>query len=275
MTALTFLHTTIFYNGASVEIGTVLASLEIKQPLQCNDKGLVELSHDVSLAIFGGLSENLTQQRSKEAVVLYKKLGCDGVVALGADSSMDVTKDVALAVTHEADQIDYTVGCGGVQNIGGVAPLVFTPATSGTGSEVASGTVSILTNDEKSIFASQYLVPLAAVHEPELRLELPSFLTAAPGMDAVTHGIEVLIFPKKNSPSEAVGFVGNERALHSMIHTCGADQSFRRHHGTLYAINLADILDFSRYYVGNKYERLNHAMNTFADQMPTLVGPRT
>jgi 4-hydroxybutyrate dehydrogenase len=212
---------------------------------------------------------------------------------------MDLAKAVALAVTHEGDLINYTAGLGGVQKIGPVAPLVAIPTTAGTGSEVSNGAVIIMKNGEKLILASKHLVPLTAICDPELTLGLPPFLTAATGMDAVTHCIEALLSPVINPPAEAVACDGIERAVrngsllrtfkdggdidarwemmmaategamaftkglgavHSMSHACGADQRLRLHHGTLNAVILPTILDFNRDHVGNKFERLNKAM---------------
>jgi 4-hydroxybutyrate dehydrogenase len=317
MASLTFINNTLFDHGASAQIGAVLATHKMKRPLLCTDKGLVELgmvrrlaanlSNDVSLSIFDGTPENPKQLAVEEAVSLYKALGCDGVVALGGGSSMDLAKAVALAVTHEGDLIDYTAGLGGAQKIGQVAPLVAIPTTAGTGSEVSNGAVIIMKNGEKLILASKHLVPLTAICDPELTLGLPSFLTAATGMDAVTHCIEALLSPVINPPAEAVACDGIERAVksgsllrafkdggdidarwemmmaategamaftkglgavHSMSHSCGADQELRLHHGTLNAVILPTILDFNRDHVGNKFERLNKAMGLGTDDDP-------
>jgi 4-hydroxybutyrate dehydrogenase len=309
MATLTFINNTLFDHGASAQIDAVLATHNIKRPLLCTDKGLVELgmvrdlaaklSNDVSLSIYDGTPENPTQLAVEEAVLRYKELGCDGVVAFGGGSSIDLAKAVALAVTHEGDLINYTAGLGGVQKIGTVAPLVAIPTTAGTGSEVSNGAVIIMKNGEKLILASKHLVPLTSICDPELTLGLPSFLTAATGMDAVTHCIEALLSPVFNPPAEAVACDGIERAVksgsllrafkdggdidarwemmmaategamaftkglgavHSMSHACGADQRLRLHHGTLNAVILPAVLDFNQNHVGKKFERLNKAM---------------
>ncbi len=309
MANLTFMNQTVFDNGASGKLGEVLGTYGIRRPLLCTDQGLVKLglardlaaklSNDISLSIFDGTPENPTQAAVEEAVIRYKEDGCDGVVALGGGSSMDLAKAVALAVTHEGDLIEYTAGLGGVAKIGSVAPLVAIPTTSGTGSEVSSGAVIIMNNGEKLILASRNLVPLTAICDPELTVGLPPRLTAATGMDAVTHCIEALLSPQINPPAEAVACDGIERAIrdenlleafrdgqniearwhmmmaategamafskglgavHSMSHACGADENLRLHHGTLNAVFLPTILDFNRDHVGNKYERLNKSL---------------
>ena len=309
MATLTFMNQTIFDHGASSKLGEVLALHGIRKPLLCTDRGLVDLgmvdalaanlSNDAALTIFDGTPENPTQVAVEDAVAQYLEAGCDGVVALGGGSSMDLAKAVALAVTHEGDLIDYTAGLGGAGKIGQVAPLIAIPTTSGTGSEVSSGAVIIMKNGEKLILASRELVPRTAICDPSLTLGLPPRLTAATGMDAMTHCIEALLSPQINPPAEAVACDGIERgirdghllqavkdgkdedarwhmmmaategamafskglgAVHSMSHACGADQSLRLHHGTLNAVILPTILDFNRDHVGDKYGRLNTAM---------------
>ncbi len=317
MATLTFMTHTIFDHGASAELGKVLALNGIRRPLLCTDKGLVNLGmvsdlvsnlgNDAALTIFDGTPENPTQMAVEEAVAIYKEAGCDGVVALGGGSSMDLAKAVALAVTHEGDLLEYTAGLGGAAKIGTVAPLIAIPTTSGTGSEVSSGAVIIMNNGEKLILASTNLVPMTAICDPSLTLGLPPLLTAATGMDAMTHCIEALISPMVNPPAEAVACDGIERgireahlvkavtdgsdkdarwhmmmaasegamafskglgAVHSMSHACGADQTLRLHHGTLNAVILPTILDFNRGHVGDKYQRLNSAMGIAADADP-------
>jgi 4-hydroxybutyrate dehydrogenase len=309
MTTLTFINQTLFENGASAQLENVLSMHGIKRPLLCTDQGLVELgmardlaaklSNKISLSIFDRTPENPTQAAVEEAVSRYKKDDCDGVIALGGGSSIDLAKAVALSVTHDGDLLEYTAGLGGVQKINQVAPLVAIPTTSGTGSEVSNGAVIIMNNGEKLILASPRLVPLTAICDPELTVGLPARLTAATGMDAVTHCVEALLSPQINPPAEAVACDGIERAVqdgnllrafedgkdidarwhmmmastegamafskglgavHSMSHACGADENLRLHHGTLNALFLPTILDYNRDHVGKKYERLNKAL---------------
>jgi alcohol dehydrogenase class IV len=317
MATLTFMTHTIFDHGASAQLGQVLAQHGIRRPLLCTDRGLVSLGmvddlaaglgNDAALSIFDGTPENPTQMAVEEAVAKYREADCDGVVALGGGSSMDLAKAVALAVTHEGDLIEFTAGLGGAAKIGQVAPLIAIPTTSGTGSEVSSGAVIIMNNGEKLILASRELVPRTAICDPSLTLGLPPHLTAATGMDAMTHCVEALLSPQVNPPAEAVACDGIERGIregnllkavqdgsdedarwhmmmaategamafskglgsvHSMSHACGADQSLRLHHGTLNAVILPTILDFNRDHVGDKYARLNAAMGIGADSDP-------
>ena len=317
MANLAFMNHTIFDHGATAQLGQVLMQHGIRRPLLCTDKGLVNLGmvtdlaanlgNDAALTIYDGTPENPTQNSVEEATAKYLEAGCDGVVAFGGGSSMDLAKAVALAVTHQGDLLDYTVGLGGAAKINDIAPLIAIPTTSGTGSEVSSGAVIIMNNGEKLILASKKLIPLTAICDPTLTIGLPAHLTAATGMDAITHCIEALLSPQINPPAEAVGCDGIERgireghllravkdggdvdarwhmmmaategamafskglgAVHSMSHACGADQTLRLHHGTLNAVILPTILDFNRGHVSDKYARLNIAMGLDSDDDP-------
>ena len=128
MATLTFLTHTIFDHGASQKLDRVLAQHGVERPLLCTDRGLVELGmvkelagalgNERALTIFDGTPENPTQAAVEEAAAVYREAGCDGVVAFGGGSSMDLAKAVALAVTHEGDLLGYTAGLGGTAKIG-------------------------------------------------------------------------------------------------------------------------------------------------------------
>ena len=317
MATLTFLTHTIFDHDASQQLHQVLAQHGIRRPLLCTDRGLVGLGmvndlavhvgNDAVLTVYDGTPENPTQAAVEEAAAKYRDADCDGVLAFGGGSSIDLAKAVALSVTHEGDLLEFTAGLGGVGKIGPVAPLVAIPTTAGTGSEVSNGAVIIMNNGEKLILASPNLVPRTAICDPTLTIGLPPHLTAATGMDAITHCVEALLSPMENPPAEAVACDGIDRgvkeghllravrdgsdrdarwnmmmaategamafskglgAVHAMSHACGADQELRLHHGTLNAVILPTILDFNCEHVGQKYARLNAAMGLATDADP-------
>ncbi|MEM6440107.1 MAG: iron-containing alcohol dehydrogenase [Pseudomonadota bacterium] len=317
MAQLTFMNQAIFDHGASANLRKVLAQQGIARPLLCTDRGLVELGMAADLleplgnaapaTVFDDTPENPTQAAVAAAADLYRSAGCDGIVAFGGGSPMDLGKAVALAVTHDGDLLGYTAGLGGARKIGPVAPLIAVPTTAGTGSEVSSGAVITMDNGEKLILASRHLTPRVALCDPSLTLGLPPRLTAATGMDAVTHCVESLLSPWVNPPADAVACDGLERSLrdghllravrdgsdadarwhmmmaategamafakglgavHSMSHACGADKELRLHHGTLNAVLLPTVLDFNRDHVSDKVVRLNGAMGLKPDADP-------
>ena len=308
MATLGFLTTTLFDHGAIRQLPDVLRLHGISRPLLCTDRGLVAIglvdqveavvSNEISVVRFADTPENPTEAAVLAAAEMYRQEGCDGLLALGGGSSMDLAKAVALKVTHDGDLLQYTAGLGGIEKIGPVAPLIAVPTTAGTGSEVSSGSVVIMSNGEKLILASRHLIPRTAVCDPELTFGLPPLLTAATGMDAVTHCIEAVLSPQVNPPAEAVGLDGLRRALghghllgavqdgrdpdarwnmmmastegamafskglgsvHAMSHACGALPGLRLHHGTLNAVFLPTVLRFNTDHVGDKYARIREA----------------
>ena len=300
---------TRFGFGALDGLGDVLKKTGVKRPLLCTDQGLVaagiidtvrgRIPNDVSVAVFDGTPANPTEAAVNAAAEAYRNGDCDGIIGVGGGSSLDLAKAVAVRVCHDGDLIDYTVGKGGTRRIEPVMPLIAIPTTAGTGSEVSRAAIIIVESGDKLIVGSPHLVPTVSICDPELTMGLPAGLTAATGMDAVTHCIEAVMSPVVNPPAEAIGIDGLERSLgqghleravadggdrdarwnmmmvstegamafskglgcvHSMSHACGADQDLRLHHGTLNAVTLPAVLRFCHGHIGDKGDRLRRAM---------------
>ena len=306
---LNYFNRPYFENGAITKISEVLKSNEIKNPLICTDPGLSSIgmsekirnliSEDLSASFYEETPANPTEKAVNEALELYKTNDCDGVVGFGGGSSMDLAKAVALMANHEGSLLDYSVNEGGYGKIKETMPMIAIPTTSGTGSEVSVGSLIIMNDGRKLIFASPHLMPNAAICDPELTIGLPPVLTAGAGMDALTHCIEAILSPINDPPAEAVGIDGIEKiikeeslirackdgqdkearwgmmmastegamafskglgAVHSMSHAIGANQELGLHHGTLNAVILPSVLRFNQDHVGNKYSRIARAM---------------
>ena len=306
---LNYFNRPYFENGAIKKISEVLKINGIKNPLICTDPGLSSIgmtdkvrnliSGDLSASFYEETPANPTEKAVNEALDLYKTNDCDGVVGFGGGSSMDLAKAVALMANHEGSLLDYSVNEGGYGKIKETMPMVAIPTTSGTGSEVSVGSLIIMNDGRKLIFASPHLMPNAAICDPELTIGLPPFLTAGAGMDALTHCIEAILSPINDPPAEAVGIDGIEKiikeesliraceagqdkearwgmmmastegamafskglgAVHSMSHAIGANQELGLHHGTLNAVILPTVLRFNQDHVGNKYSRIARAM---------------
>lgn len=309
MANLTFCTTTVLDHGAISQLAAALQANGIKRPLICTDKGIVAagildkvrgaIPNDIQPTIYDGTPANPTENAVLEAAEIYKSEGCDGVISVGGGSSIDLGKAVALNVTHEGDLLGYTAGMGGVAKIGAVAPLIAVPTTSGTGSEVSSGSVVIMNNGEKLILASKNLVPRMAICDPQLTVGLPPMLTAATGMDAMAHCIEAVCSPQVNPPADAVGLDGIRRglgqgfleaavadgkneearwnmmlastegamaftkglgAVHSMSHACGSVKELGLHHGTLNAVVMPTVLRYNHDRIGEALPRIREAM---------------
>ena len=306
---LNYFNRPYFENGAINKISEVLNIHEIKNPLICSDPGLSLIgmtdkiksliSNDISVSFYEETPANPTEKAVNDALKLYKKNGCDGVIGFGGGSSMDLAKAVALMANHEGELINYSVNEGGYEKIAETMPMIAIPTTAGTGSEVSVGSLIIMNDGRKLILASPYLMPNAAICDPELTVGLPPILTAGAGMDALTHCIEAILSPINDPPAEAVGIDGIEKiikekslirayedghdkdarwnmmmastegamafskglgAVHSMSHATGANQELKLHHGTLNGVILPTILRFNHDHVGNKYMRILGAM---------------
>ena len=306
---LNYFNRPYFENGAIRKLSEVLIAQQINSPLICTDPGLSSvgmtdkikdlISSDFSSSFFEETPANPTEEAVMNALKVYKDNNCDGVVGFGGGSSMDLAKAVALMANHDGDLMDYSVNEGGYGKITETIPMIAIPTTAGTGSEVSVGSLIVMNDGRKLIFASPHLMPNAAICDPELTIGLPPVLTAGAGMDALTHCIEAILSPINDPPAEAVGIDGIEKiikeesliraykdgqdkdarwsmmmastegamafskglgAVHSMSHAAGANQVLRLHHGTLNAVILPSVLRFNQNYVGNKYSRILRAM---------------
>jgi 4-hydroxybutyrate dehydrogenase len=267
------------------------ARIGMRRPLIVSDAGVrVAGVLDRALVALGGLSDvvfdqtpsNPTEAAVRAAAALYLSQGCDGLVAVGGGSSIDLAKGVAIAATHDGPLKTYATIEGGSPKIGAhVAPLIAVPTTAGTGSEVARGAIVIVDDGRKLGFHSWHLVPRTAICDPELTLGLPPGLTAATGMDAIAHCMETFMAHAVNPPADGIALDGLERGwahieratrdgndrearwqmmsasmqgamafqkglgcVHSLSHSLGGVNP-RLHHGTLNAMFLPAVLRFN------------------------------
>ncbi|MDR5854939.1 iron-containing alcohol dehydrogenase [Caballeronia sp. LZ062] len=198
------------------------ARIGMKRPLVITDKGVaaaglsarvIESAKLGALPVFDDTPSNPTEAMVMQAAAQYKREGCDGLIAVGGGSSIDLAKGVAIAATHDEPLTHYATIEGGSGKISErAAPLIAVPTTSGTGSEVARGAIIILNDGRKLGFHSWHLLPKSAICDPSLTLGLPPGLTAATGMDAIAHCIETFLAPAFNPPADGIALDGLERA---------------------------------------------------------------
>lgn len=224
MATINYLTTVEFDFGAVAKLADSVRGLGIRKPMLVTDAGLVngavmarvlEEITQLEPVIFDGTPQNPHEQSVEDAVGLYKANACDGVIALGGGSPIDLGKAVALLATHAGPLEQYALIGGGLAKITSrVAPLIAIPTTAGTGSEVGRGALITLKDGRKLGFISPHMIPKIAICDPELTLGLPARLTAATGMDALTHCIETYLSPRVNPPADAIALDGL-RAQHA------------------------------------------------------------
>jgi choline dehydrogenase len=183
--------------GSIARLGELAADLGSKRPLLVTDPGVVaagladEALRQLDEAVlFEGVRPNPDIELVGEASAVYREHGCDGLVALGGGSPMDTAKGVGVEVEHGGSIVEYE--CGGTPITKRVPPLIAVPTTSGTGSEVTLW--AVITDHERKTKFNVGGTPLIGAHvaviDPELTLGLPPAVTAATGMDALSHGVE-------------------------------------------------------------------------------------
>jgi choline dehydrogenase len=183
--------------GAISRLGDVVRELGVTRPLVVTDKGVVAAGlADAAVrqlddsALFDDVHANPDIELVGLAGAVYRQEGCDGLVAVGGGSSIDTAKSVGVEVVHGGSIAEYEYGATPITSR--IPPLVAVPTTSGTGSEATLW--AVITDHERQIKFNVGGTPLIGAHvalvDPELTLGLPPAITAATGMDALSHAIE-------------------------------------------------------------------------------------
>ena len=178
--------------------------LKISNPLFVTDKDLINLSMvkgvilDLKkkfreIFIFSNFSGNPIGENVDDGVLIFKKNKCDGVIAFGGGSGLDVGKAIAFMSVQTKPIWDFEdVGDNWTRaNSSGIAPIIAVPTTAGTGSE--AGRASLITNKKnqtKKIIFHPKILPSIVILDPCLTINLPPKITAATGMDALAHNLE-------------------------------------------------------------------------------------
>lgn len=300
-----------FGYGELATLKAELALAAISKPMIVTDKGVRQLGllekveavmEAPPVAVYDDTPGNPNEAAVLAATEVFTRSGADGIVAIGGGSALDLAKAVAILAAHGGTLKTYAAIEGGAEKITARTwPTIAIPTTAGTGSEVGRGAIIILADGRKVGLLSPHLVPKAAIVDPGLTLTLPPMLTAATGMDAISHCIETYLAPSFNPPAEGIALEGLRRGwahittatqepqnkearanmaiaatmgalafqkglgcVHSLSHSLGGINP-RLHHGTLNAIFMPAVIDFNRSAPSaiseGKYARLARAMD--------------
>jgi len=295
--------------GRIGELAALCKSMGMKSPLLITDPGLAALpmvqdvvdtlnSSGLICGMFSNIQANPTGQNIDDGTAWYLEHKHDGVIAFGGGSALDAGKAVALMVGQDLPIWDFEdVGDNWLRvNVDAMAPVIAVPTTAGTGSEV--GRASVITDQEnhiKKIIFHPAMLPAQVIIDPELTVGLPPFITAATGMDALSHNLEALCSPFYHpmatgiaiegirlvqeflpravsdgndieartqmlvcSSMGATAFQKGLGAMHALAHPLGA--LYNAHHGTLNAILMPYVLKANRSEIELQIERLTRYM---------------
>ena len=183
--------------GAIARLGELVKDLGVKSPFLVTDKGVVSagladeaLKHLEDAVVFDEVQPNPDIELVGRASSAYREADCDGLVALGGGSSMDTAKGIGVETAHGGSIVEYEYGKTPITKR--IPPLITVPTTAGTGSEVTLW--AVITDHERKIKfnvgGTALIGARVALIDPALTVGLPTAITAATGMDALSHGIE-------------------------------------------------------------------------------------
>ena len=204
------------------DLGEACKNLNIKKPLLVTDKGLASsdiIKNSLSnlkqvgfeVELYSNVIGNPTGTNVVEGVESYKKNNCDGVIAFGGGSGLDVGKAIAFMSGQSLSIWEFEdVGDNWTKaNSDKIAPIIAVPTTAGTGSE--TGRASVILNEEtgvkKIIFHPKFL-PSIVILDPLLTVGLPSKITAATGMDSLAHNLEAYCAPGFHPMADGIALEG-------------------------------------------------------------------
>jgi 4-hydroxybutyrate dehydrogenase len=296
--------------GAIKELTSELGNRGVDRPLIITDQGLVQhgvyqqlrdaLPDDMAVAVFDAIPENPTIDGVNQALEVYQANKCNGIIGLGGGSVLDSGKALRVAATHDMSVLEILNNLDKIT--ANVAPYVTIPTTAGTGAEITfGGGIHPETNGAAMTIRSIHVQPDLAICDPEFTMTLPPRLTAATGMDALTHSVEGFLSCNANPPAEAIALDGTRRVMDFIERavTDGSDREARSemsmaalqggmaiymglgpihalsmafgdsplHHGTLVTVAMPAVMRFFNGKIsGNGLERYAEAMGVTGDK---------
>jgi alcohol dehydrogenase class IV len=210
-----------FGAGAIKELPAYLEKNGLSRPMIVTDATVAGLSffkaivqdlaaHHISVEVFSGIHKNPVKSDVYNGTELWDQASRDSIIGIGGGAALDVARAIVLRVNHREDLFKYDDLIGGDIYVTNEVPHFITvPTTSGTGSEV--GRSAIIADDEthqKKILFSPKLMAKIVFADPALTMELPPFITAATGMDALTHNMEAFLAKNPHPLCDGIALEG-------------------------------------------------------------------
>ena len=216
-----------FGAGARKLVAEHLAAQGLERPLIVTDRGIAPLPllakfvadlHRMDVAVYSDIWGNPVKSQVAGGVAAFREHRADAIIGLGGGAALDVAKAIALMAVHGGDVLEYAWDHPHVRPIEHELPyFVAVPTTAGTGSEV--GRSSVISDDAthiKKIIFSPRLLARAVFADPELTVDLPPGITAATGMDALTHNVESYLSPAYHPLCDGIALEGARIAARSL-----------------------------------------------------------
>src|SRR5687768_3851454 len=210
-----------FGAGSSKELPAYLIQNKLRRPLIVTDPIVAQLDFfksiiqdlkkkDISAEVFSAIHKNPVKSDVYKGTDVFDQAGCDVIVGIGGGAALDVARAIVLRANHREDLFKYDDLIGGdVYVTNDVPHFVTIPTTAGTGSEV--GRSAIISDDvthQKRILFSPKLIARIVFADPMLTMDLPPFITAATGMDALTHNMEAYLAKMPHPMCEGIAMQG-------------------------------------------------------------------
>jgi len=293
-----------FGAGSLADLPEVIQRVGLKRPLVVTDGGLLERGFVERLClkepvVFSEIETNPTENSVLSGLERYRAESCDGIIALGGGSPMDVAKAIGIMATHHVALEETAFICGGLERVtSAVAPIIAIPTTAGTGSEVGRGSLISMASGRKLAIISPHIIPKWSIVDPELTLGLPPLLTAATGMDALSHCLETYCSNVYNPVAGAIAIDGLRRGwtniktvvedgqniearsemmmcamqgalsfqkglgvIHAVSHPLGALRQKGLHHGTLNAVFMSHAIRFNLDHARQELETISATLD--------------
>lgn len=218
----------VFGPGALAEVGACAARVGARRPFLVTDPGLIEAGWAWKVqrsltgaglrpVVWAGVTPNPKDHEVQAAYQRYREAGADVIIGLGGGSCIDAAKGVAILAANGGHILDYA----GVDRVSRpIPPLVMVPSTAGTGADVSQ--FAVITDTARAVkvtIISRTLVPDVSVIDPCLLVTMPDWLTAATGLDALTHAVESYVSRARNPLTEGHSLRATDLVFDHLTHT--------------------------------------------------------
>ncbi len=314
MTTIQYVSRIQFDFGALEKLPVELRAADIKRPLIITDRGIensgildkvLSTLGQLEYVVFSECPGNPDEASIIVSIDLFNGEKCDGIIGVGGGSPIDLAKATAMILKNGGDFENYSTMNKNPRTINGCIPWVAVPTAAGTGAEVGRAAVITVNDGRKLVTISYEMAPSAVICDPELTIGLPAHMTAATGIDALTHGIEAYVSKLINPPAKAVALDCTRRVFNNLRRAVedGSDRDARwnmmmgaleggmalqkslgaahavslplgergLHHGECVGVMIGHVIDFNLDHAKDAYEELSDAIGIESSKLGATI----